>query len=282
MIRFTIVANKSRNTTEPAAVVEATARETLAEVGFHPLSTRSLLLSFLLGTHPPDVPVGRLVTFAERFGVRPGTVRTALSRMVAAGEVDVADARYRLAGRMLERQRQQEMGLEPLDGDWDGSWWTVLVVGTERSVTSRRHFRAEMAGSRFGELRPEVWLRPTNLPAPDVGDECLLVRGPLVDGDPQAVTGRLWDLTAIEHRATRLVETLRRLDPHVDPARPTRAGDLLPVIFDVSAACVRFLRTEPRLPPGLADLAAARTLRDDYVAFNARFRPVLAATLTAN
>jgi phenylacetic acid degradation operon negative regulatory protein len=278
MIHLSIVANKTSNT--PAGV-ERAARKALAEVDFRPLSARSLLLSFLLGTHPPEVPVGRLVAFAERFGVRPGTVRTALSRMVSAGEVVVTDARYRLAGRMLERRRQQEEGLEPLLGDWDGTWWTVVVTGTERSVTERRHFRAAMIGARLGELRPEVWLRPANLPAPKRPTDTLLVRGPVVDGDARVVAERLWDLAAIEVGAALLGDALRRLDPHVDPARPEAAEDLLPVAFDVSAACVRFLRAEPRLPVDLVDLPAAGNLRRDYLAFNARFRPVLTAALTA-
>ena len=47
-----------------------------------PLDARSVVLSTLLGTDPPRMPVARLVRAGEIFGLRPGTVRTALTRMV--------------------------------------------------------------------------------------------------------------------------------------------------------------------------------------------------------
>ena len=80
------------------------------ELGLGPLDARSLALSVLLGSHPPVLPARALVALAELFGVAGGTMRTALSRMVAAGELEAADGRYRLAGRLLERQRAQDIG----------------------------------------------------------------------------------------------------------------------------------------------------------------------------
>jgi hypothetical protein len=77
------------------------------ELGLGPLDARSLALSVLLGSHPPVLPARALVALAELFGIAGGTMRTALSRMVAAGELEAADGRYRLAGRLLERQRAQ-------------------------------------------------------------------------------------------------------------------------------------------------------------------------------
>src|SRR5690606_15109112 len=46
-----------------------------------PLSPRSIVLSVLLGSHPPSMPVGRLLEFTSLFGIADGAVRTALSRL---------------------------------------------------------------------------------------------------------------------------------------------------------------------------------------------------------
>ena len=242
---------------------------------FRPLSTRSLLLSLLLGTHPPELSAERLVAFGERFGIRPGTVRTTLSRMVANGDLTTSDADYRLSERLTGRQREQDLG-QRADDDardrWDGTWWTAIVVGSERSMTDRRHFRAAMVGARMGELRPDIWMRPANLPAPD--DASIVVtRGDLVMGDAVDLCDRLWDVDRLERAAAELSDGLDTLDELL-------AADHrhLPLAFDVSAVCVRFLRAEPRLPAALVAMPACRRLRSTYGPFNRRFLHVLDAS----
>ena len=43
-----------------------------------PLTARSVLLSVLLGSHPPELPVRALVGAAELFGISHGSARVAL------------------------------------------------------------------------------------------------------------------------------------------------------------------------------------------------------------
>ena len=50
------------------------------------LNARSVILSTLLGTDPPEMPVSALVAVTDLFGLGEGTVRTSLSRMVAPGD----------------------------------------------------------------------------------------------------------------------------------------------------------------------------------------------------
>ncbi len=249
-------------------------RRLLDDLDARPLSARSLLLSFLLGTHPPDVSAARLVDVGELFGLRPGTVRTAMSRMVAAGDATAEHGRYRLAGRLLERQREQDRGLHPTDVRWDRTWWTAIVTADGRTATERRHFRSAMVGARLGELRPDLWMRPANTPEPEPRPGLLVTRGPLVSGDERTLTDRLWDLATIESTSARLTEVLVPLgdalgDEHDDPAA------VLPTLFEVSAACVRHLRVEPQLPPSLASMPASRELRRTYADINRRFRAAL-------
>src|SRR4051812_31262220 len=69
------------------------------------LTARSVLLSVLLGSDPPQLPVQLLVRTTELFGIAEGTTRTALSRMTSAGEVRGGDGVYRLVSAgLLARQ----------------------------------------------------------------------------------------------------------------------------------------------------------------------------------
>ena len=53
-----------------------------------PLTARSVLASVLLGTDPPWLPTPLLVRTTALFGISEGSTRTALSRLVAAGDAE--------------------------------------------------------------------------------------------------------------------------------------------------------------------------------------------------
>jgi hypothetical protein len=89
-----------RSTSVTSPVVEA----------MRPLNARSLVLSLLLGLDPPELSARALVRLAELFGIAPGTMRTALSRMAATGELAGDADGYRLVGRLLERKAAQDIG----------------------------------------------------------------------------------------------------------------------------------------------------------------------------
>lgn len=243
-----------------------------AVLGIEPFNARSIILSALLGSHPPVLPARAVVAFAELFGIRPGTIRTSLSRMVGAGDLETEDANYRLTGRLLERQHEQDQGRRPADPDWDGSWWTVVVESDRRSVAERRLFRTSMQGARMGELRPDIWLRPANSPPPPRAPEVLITRGAIDGDDIDDLVRRLWDLDEIEAQAQRLIRALETLRPTIASAD----DDALAAAFVVSAAAVRFLRVEPQLPEQLApDPWAAPTVRRLYDDFLQVFAPRL-------
>lgn len=221
-----------------------------------PLDARSLALSTLLGTHPPELPVGALIDLGGLFGIAPGTMRTALSRMLAAGEAAApAEGRYRLAGPLLDRQRAQDAGRRP-PAAWDGAWHSVVSAPDQRELADRRRFRAAMANARFGELRPDIWMRPANLPAPTAEPDWIVVTGTSAGLAPDVLVTRLWDLTAIAAAAVTLVGELDELRATLDWTDPAS----IPPIFSASAAVVRFLRAEPLLP---SELLPARWPPDD-------------------
>lgn len=250
----------------------------LAELGIEPLNARSVILSALLGSHPPTLPARALVALAEQFSIRPGTIRTSLSRMVATGDLATEDGRYRLTGRLLERQREQDEGrLEP-QPSWDGTWITAIAQRDRRSVAERRAFRAVMTGARLAELRPDIWMRPANTANPPRSPDLLITHGLIECDDVTDLVARLWPVTEINDRATRLHHALTQQRPLIDQ----RDNSTLATTFAISAAVVRFLRVEPQLPGELAPAAwtppTIRPLYDEFAAaFQAQLREFFAS-----
>ena len=176
-------------------------------------------------------------------------MRTALSRMVAAGELTVDADGYRLVGRLLERKEAQDTGRRPAPRRWDGSW--IVAV-----VTVPRRDRSPNGGRSAPTWRTCAWAscgrtpgcdRRTS-PAPDGDDGLAVVRGPLDGEDPVALAARLWSLDAIA--ADRRRPRRRRLDAML-PALDDRRPEALPPTITLAAEVVRFLRAEPLLPPAL-------------------------------
>ncbi|MDO0928956.1 PaaX family transcriptional regulator C-terminal domain-containing protein [Streptomyces sp. TG1A-8] len=205
-----------------------------------PLSARSVVLSLLLGTHPPELPVKDLVRLVEPFGVGGSTLRAALSRMVAAGDLRRTDAVYGLSERLLARQRRQDEAVHPGTRAWDGDWEMVVITATGRGPAERAGLRARLTALRLAELREGVWLRPANLTRPLPGDLARVALSCTArpDGPARDLVTRLWPLDAWAATARVL---LARASASRDPA------DRLTSF----AAAVRHLLTDPVLPPEL-------------------------------
>ncbi len=184
------------------------------------------------------------MALAELFDIPAGTMRTALSRMVTNGEIARIDGRYLLSGQLLDRQRAQDAGRREPVADWDGTWHTIVTVTDQRDVADRRRFRSMMANHRFGELRPDIWMRPANLGGPRVQPEWISTTGSVDGVDPTSLVRRLWDLEAIGDKARRCLHDIDALDDGTD----WHDVNSIPRIFTTSAAVVRFLRNEPQLP----------------------------------
>ncbi|MEU6183327.1 PaaX family transcriptional regulator C-terminal domain-containing protein [Streptomyces coeruleorubidus] len=220
-----------------------------------PLSARSVVLSLLLGTHPPELPVRELVRLVEGFDVGGSTLRAALSRMVAAGDLRRTDTGYRLSDRLLERQRRQDDAVHPRTRAWDGDWEMVVITATGRGPAERADLRARLTALRLADLREGVWLRPANLARALPGDLDRVAQHYTARTDRPArdLARSLWPLDAWS-------ATARALLAHV--ARTPGPADRLTAF----AAVVRHLLADPVLPPGLlpadwpgAELRAAYT-----------------------
>ncbi|MDH4278382.1 MAG: hypothetical protein OEW83_09905 [Acidimicrobiia bacterium] len=249
-----------------------------------PFSARSLALSLLLGTHPPRLSTSVLVAGGSLFGINAGTMRTALSRMSAKGEVAATADGYELAGRLIERQLRQDQGRRSPTPEWDGRWCVITPLHAARQLADRRDLRRRLERAGFGELRPDFWLRPVNRDLPDFGSDLLVTVGELRVDNLDSLVERLWPVADLEAEAERLLAETRRAtrrEAELDGGDPEPDLDSwLVETFTVSAGIVRFLTSEPRLPPSLvAQPWAPDVLRRDYNGLERLFQGHLARYL---
>jgi phenylacetic acid degradation operon negative regulatory protein len=207
-----------------------------------PLTARSVVLSLLLGSHPPQLPVRALVAVAAGLGVSEGSARVALSRMVADGELESAGGAYRLSPPFLARQDALDRGRTPGLRPWRGGWEVAVVRAASGAVgqAGGPGVEGRLAGLLLAPLRTGVWLRPDNLDRAwpdDTAAACdrFLAR---TGGDGAELAARLWDLTGWATRAEALLAGL------------TASGEP-PHRFALAAAAARHLRDDPLLPAAL-------------------------------
>jgi phenylacetic acid degradation operon negative regulatory protein len=231
-----------------------------------PLTARSVVLSTLLGYHPPALPVSALIRVGALFGIADRTIRTAVSRMVSNGDLDVSDGVYSLTQRLVDRQARQDESCSPTTRQWDGTWEIAIVTAPPRPLADRTALRKSMGQLRFAELREGVWTRPANLVREHddvVIDQCTVFRGHY--DDAPALVDALWDLSAWAVEARRLAAAL-----------PAISG--LQSAFMVSAEIIRHLLLDPCLPPVLLpDDWPGDDLRAHYARYSVTFAAQLRA-----
>ena len=227
-----------------------------------PLPARSVVLSLLLGSHPDRMSPARLTGAGERFGIPAATLRVALSRAVAAGDLRRVDGDYVLGERLAARQRRQDEAVADAETAWDGTWEMAVVVVAGRSGPQRAALREELHGARLAELREGVWTRPANLrrAATYPGNPVLCCFVATPTDDPAELAARLWDLAGWAADGRALLDLLAATH---EPA-PRLA---------VAAQLVRHLTVDPLLPAALLpDDWPGADLRAAYAAYQAELR----------
>jgi phenylacetic acid degradation operon negative regulatory protein len=229
-----------------------------------PLTARSVVLSTLLGYHPPVLPVSALVRVGGLFDIAEGAVRAALSRLVAAGDLVTDDGTYQLTERLVRRQRRQDDSASPQSRPWAGDWEMAVVTTPARPQAERVALRKAMIDLRLAELREGVWLRPGNLVRQadgpvegTVAGQCTFFRCGYPDS--LGLSRQLWDLPAWAVAA-------RGLHAELGATSDLKDG------FMLIARVVRHLRLDPCLPPELLPPDwPAPSLRNRYTTYRDQF-----------
>lgn len=233
-----------------------------------PLSARSTALSLMLGAHPGRMSPADLTRAGEHFGIPAATLRVALTRAVAAGDLRREGGDYVLGERLVARQRRQDEAVEDAATEWDGSWEMAVVVVGGRPGAERAALRETLAAARLAELREGVWTRPANLrrDPPYAADPVLTCFRAAPQVAPAELASRLWDLEGWAAEARRLEGVLAATE---GPA-PRLA---------VAAQVVRHLTTDPLLPAALLPPAwPGPSLRAAYLAYQRELRTLGAVT----
>lgn len=203
------------------------------------MTARSVVLSVLLGAHPAWASAAELLRLTSDFDIKEQTLRVALTRMVSAGDLVRSADGYRLADRLLARQRRQDAAIDPKTRPWHGDWTTVVITTVGAAARTRAELRNDLLQNRFGELREGLWLRPANL-AGELPEEITANARVLTsrDDDPAGLAAVLWDLSAWAATARQLLDEI------------AAAADV-PGRFVAAAAIVRHLLADPVLPAEL-------------------------------
>jgi phenylacetic acid degradation operon negative regulatory protein len=233
-----------------------------------PLSARSVIAGTLLGMARPTLRSSLIVRWCACFGIAEGTTRTALSRMVAAGELVADDGTYSLGGPLLATRRRQGFSRRPVLRDWDGDWACRMVNVGARSAAERAELRRDLRHLHFAELRDGCWIRPDNL-APDaaepaaVATQCRHYVLRPVDDDPTALAAALFDLDGWSAVATTRLAALTAAE---------RDPDDLARQFTAASLLLAHVRTDPLLPDALVPTDWPGTaVRVAYDAWEERF-----------
>lgn len=230
-----------------------------------PLTARSVVLSTLLGYHPPVLPVGALLRVGALFGIGERAIRVALGRMVADGDLSVESGSYRLTARLVERQRRQDESYSPRTRAWRGAWEMEIVTAPPRPLAERVALRRSMAALRLAELREGVWMRPANLVRTRHAtalEQCTFFTGRPPD-DPRELARLLWDLDPWADEARRLHAEIERSTGLVEG-------------FLATADVLHHLQLDPVLPPELLPVDwPGPMLRARYADFSVAYAELL-------
>jgi phenylacetic acid degradation operon negative regulatory protein len=249
-----------------------------------PLTARSVVASVLLGTDPPWLPTALLVRTAALFGITEGSTRTALSRLVAAGDAVAEDGGYRLVGRLVVRQQRQVASRRAQTRAWDGTWELATIDGdARRAAADRAALRDALRALRLVELREGVWGRPDNLDSGRARQDaaiadtwCIRWRGARPDPAPD-----LADCFGLADWATGAAALREEMSGLLAPLERGDA-DALAAGFVTSAAVLRHLQADPLLPEELLPRRwPGAALRAEYDRYDRAYRATLRAWFRA-
>lgn len=216
------------------------------------------------------MPVAALVRAGALFGLAEGSVRVALSRLLADGRVERDErGRYRL-GAAAEPIRAVVGGWRQLDRrtrPWSGRWIGVQDAERRPKRAARRPGQAlRLLG--FERLAPGLRVRPANLVdgvdgvratlhALGLPPDALVFELGALDPDADARARGLWDATALERGYRESREALARSAARLPGLSEEEA---MVESFREGGRVIQQLVLDPLLPEPLVDVETRRAL----------------------
>ena len=248
-------------------------------------NARSLVLDLLSTLRRGAMPVRAMVEAAALFRIAEGSVRVALTRLLAEGLVE-RDERglYRL-GRAAAPVQQRVIAWRDLDSrlrPWSGGWIGVFdgrAAKPPSRAAQRRSARA-LGLTGFRAFARGLALRPDNLAG---GAARLREELSALGAAPGAVVCELRELDPVsDARARRLWDAddlvaqyrrhRQRLEASTRRLRSRSAQIAMVETFRVGGAALRMLAHDPLLPEAIVTAAERRALVDAMIDYDAMGR----------
>jgi phenylacetic acid degradation operon negative regulatory protein len=241
-------------------------------------SAKSLVLDLLSTLAGGTMPVSALVRAGGLFGIAENSVRVALARLLAAGQIERDErGRYRLGAQAapIDRRVTSWRRLGERIRSWDEGWLGVHSAGLPpRAAELRRRERA-LRFLGFRELAMGLAVRPDNLRggAGAVREELRslgLPAGPMVfemgalDAATDARARSLWDVSALCAGYRQSLADLDQSEKHLQVASEDEA---MVESFLLGGRVIRQLVLDPLLPEPIVPVAE----RDALVAAMRRY-----------
>jgi len=234
------------------------------------MQPKSLILDILSATDPTPIPQGVFLQAARVFRLKENTVRVALNRLAARGQLESRGAgprrRYALSprSRILNAHILAAQTLRPRP--WNGDWIAVIAWAPGVGRRERDRLRQALRVLKLANLQPGVWVRPDNLDLSleavlreyGLEEEVLWTCGPLHHGRKDAALVR--DLFELDRAARAIDRACRDLQTSVRRLDTLTRERALVETFTVGGRAIKTLFDDPLLP---AELLPADWRGDD-------------------
>jgi phenylacetic acid degradation operon negative regulatory protein len=236
-------------------------------------TAKRIILELLSATETHEASSSGLVDAAKLLGVAENSVRVTLTRLVAAGTLELTGrGQYRLgkATRAITRQVTGWRELEKQVRPWDGAWVCVasFAAKSDRAAARRRDRAFGLLGFRM--LDRVLAVRPDNLAggvaalrdqlhALGVEEAALIFRATDFDRATDQRARRLW---AGERLTARYVQMRERIEKWLVTLDDLPLESAAREAFFFGGDVLRTIMFDPRLPEPLVDVAARRALVD--------------------
>lgn len=246
-------------------------------------TAKSLILDLLSSLGGRSMPISALIAAGELFGFAEGSLRVAMTRLVASERVE-RDERglYRMgpAATAIDATVRRWRDLEERTHRWTQAWIGVhLTTRAPRGAKRTTHDRA-LRWFGFAELTPALWIRPDNLRGgvEDVRTELsrlgldprsMVMRIDALDPTREKQALTLWDAAALEHG----YESARRdVADSEERLANMHTGAAMVESFQVGGRIIRQLTLDPLLPEPMIETQKRRLLVADMRRYDRRGR----------
>ncbi len=234
-------------------------------------TAKSLTLDLLSTLSGRSLPIAALVAAGELLGLAEGSLRVAVTRLLAAGRIE-RDERglYRLgsAAAPIDREVRSWRRLEERTRRWSGAWLAVHRSSPAPRGARRRAEERALRWMGLAELEPGFFVRPDNLKGGakalrpsllglGLDPGALVLRADGLDPAREARARGLWDVPALEAAYDRGVESLLRSEARLETLAE---GEAMVESFRLGGEMIRLLVLDPLLPAPLVDVDERRRL----------------------